>query len=347
MPTLKPTEVFFPFKFDYLLSPEGQRFSLLSGGDGRKSQSIDGQITLADADALGVSIEWNGKLRLTGLTLKSGLLESRRKRLEEISRNDFLDASYDEPLEFSEALADALRYQAEQMAVIEVLNAEREVARQAALAGEAEIDMGYISPVRVRYNSRDYEIPRDAELDALIAELKREAEERDAQAKAEREAEEEARRVEKVHRIAEWLAQRGTENQRERFAAGLFPEREALTAIEEDAFARLAGLDRFERITPNEVRETCVDGCRCYYGDDCRVTCKSEDLDTVSAEEWDQIRRIKALLPQVTITPRLHSCVCDSEECDTSKGEGVIERKGIYVKLQYGVFTFVREYAME
>ena len=58
------------------------------------------------------------------------------------------------------------------------------------------------------------------------------------------------------------------------------------------------------------------------------------------------IRQLQKLLPSATITLQSHAGWCKDHSCNRSAGQGTVTRKGVYVKLQVGAFTFNREYAV-
>jgi hypothetical protein len=160
-----------------------------------------------------------------------------------------------------------------------------------------------------------------------------------------RKAEDERREAEKQKQIADWVARHGDENQKERFAAGMFPRDEAVAAIKEQAFAPLKEFPEYERIKNGEVRAVCDENCLCAQGYDerCGITCETVDDVPATARQWEQIKRMKALLPAATYTIRKHRCECDDPDCKT----GIVERFSIYVKLQVGAFVFNRNYEVE
>lgn len=346
----KPTEVFFQFAFTYKLTKAGLRESLLQGGDGREAQRVTSQISLADAEALGIDLSGYGGLKSSEMEIRTAELRYPNSSVwGNVDVINFLPAYYDAPQEFQDLLADALRYHAERQIVFDGLKTEWEAIKQAALAGEAEFSAYSSGAIQIARGSKVFKFDGDPELNALVAERDRQRKEAEAKARTEREAEDSARKKAKVNQIAAWVAVHGSDSQRERFVAGLFPESEAIEVIEADAFAPLSSFAFYERIASGEVIETCSERCRCASGYDeetCSIKCESNNVETVTDAEWRQIKRIVALLPEASVTLKLHCCQCDDNDCDHDVGEGVIERKGLYVKLQVGAFTFNREYAV-
>lgn len=327
-----PKEIFFPFTFGYQLTQKGQRAHLLSGGDGKTFQYVKGEISLADAEALGLHFS-DGRL-----SADRGSLRTATRRYGRGS--EFVEKRFDAPLSFAEALAEALTTRQAQLAVIAQENAEMEAAKQAALAGTATVSRpwGSNTGAVVRVGETEFRFSDDKDLEALLAQRRREVQERAAAAEAERQAENERRQAAKEAQITQWVAEYGTQNQQERYAAGLLPAREIDQAMEARAFAPAADLVAFRRIEADDI--THDDGCASEWNDDAwEMKCASEDAETCTAEEFEALKRVRALFPEGTATIKRHTCSC-------SKCDGTAERSGIYVKLTVGAFTFNREFAL-
>ena len=134
--------------------------------------------------------------------------------------------------------------------------------------------------------------------------------------------------------LMEWIQQHGTENQRQRLAAGLLPWKEAYEEAEESFFAALAEFNRYARFEPQEV-------CRCMNPDmeTCEVKFQSVDASELTAEEWEQFAKIKATVPNAQFQVREHRAQC------VSTTEPVVKR-GVIVKFTLGNLTFKREFAV-
>lgn len=340
----KPSEVFFPFRFKYQLSEAGLRASLLTGGDGKRYQEVEGRISLADADALGIGLNGNGGLDKGYLEILSADLRyPSSATFSGLSSQSFIPAVYDQPRRFDDLLIEAVELRGKRLAVVEALKEEREEIRRAVLSGSIEHN-----GMRVRVGEKVFDFDNDPEVRALYEERKRIRLEEEEKARAERLAEDELRRAAKREQIAAWISNQGTESQKERYAAGLFPEEEAIKAMEEEAFAVISNqFEPYMRITESDVRATCSIECGCHSGyANCSISCESEILESVTDDEWRQIKLISRLKPDAALVAlKLHVCNCDDSECDSE--EGFVQRKSLYVKLQVGAFIFNRDYAVE
>jgi hypothetical protein len=146
-------------------------------------------------------------------------------------------------------------------------------------------------------------------------------------------AEKEAADARRAAQLSAWVAKHGTENQRARALEGLLPEDEIIDAIRAVAYAPLDALPRYEKIKRTDFCE-----CDGEYQTP-NVDFDVEDADDVSADEYDQICKIRALMPRAAVTLRRHS-----GGCETCKNEMTLA--GIMVRLTVGEFSLSREYAV-
>ncbi|MDE2019813.1 MAG: hypothetical protein KGJ13_05725, partial [Patescibacteria group bacterium] len=171
MTTLKqPTEVFFNFKVDYLLSQKGQRAHLLAGGDGKRQQSVSGQISLAATDKLGIKF-YDGRLERDMMDIYTDKWKG----------PGFALAEYDAPLAFEVALAEILACREKQNAFLAAEAAAKAAAKSAALAAcgigtIVERSRTYNDRIEVKHGGRTFMFDFDPELSALLAAQKRERE---------------------------------------------------------------------------------------------------------------------------------------------------------------------------
>jgi hypothetical protein len=147
-------------------------------------------------------------------------------------------------------------------------------------------------------------------------------------------AEMERRDAEKIEcrkiQIDTWVAERGTDNQRGRHALGLLPEDEILDAIRSEAFAPLDEFARYKKLEADDLRhEDC-------YG---TVGFAVDDATEISADQWDMMAKIRALVPSATLTAREH--IADCKDCDATE-----TRYSLRVAITMGEFDFTREYAL-
>lgn len=348
--TVKATEITFPFSITYYLNAAGREASLLQGGDGREEQKITGQITLEQAKRTGRVITEQGGISDPGFDFRYGSTKLEYSHLNpaESSKWDYEKRYYDQPQTFESLWQDYVELFDARQALISEAKAERErLAAEFLADAQARAEFNYNGaaallkgkwthsfagkhPVLAEANKR-----KEAD-----AQKRREQAER---AKAEREAEEAERQAAKERQIAEWVAAHGNENQKERFAAGLFPADEAVRAIKEAAFAPLSEFPEYERITNKEVRADCDENCRCNQGYGvCEINCTTADNVPATAIQWEQIKKMRALLPEAEFALRRHDCECDDDDCE----DAGIRRHSIYVKIQVGGFTFNRNYAV-
>lgn len=179
-------------------------------------------------------------------------------------------------------------------------------------------------------------IPKlQAELDAKIAEEKENKEA--AKKMMEQEEKEKSERLNL--QLSQWVAEKGTDNQKARFAEGFLPQKEIIDAIRNEAFAPLDGFPRYERITVEEVQETCSED---YYGDRHEVTFINSEKDKLTAQEFDRLQEMRRLMPEATIYVREHEGVCRDDDCD-----GRLFRNSYHVTMKIGELNLTREYGDE
>jgi hypothetical protein len=131
--------------------------------------------------------------------------------------------------------------------------------------------------------------------------------------------------------LGEWIQTYGTDNQRQRLAAGLLPWKEAFDEAEESFFMGLADLPLYERFDSSAV-------CRCF-DEPCEPKFSSFDAVELTAQEWDQFEKVKAAARDAQFQLREHRAQCESEDEPTV-------RRGVIVKYTYGTITFKRQYAL-
>lgn len=331
----------FNLTITYSLSQEGQIASLRAGGDGKKAQAATGVVSLDDALALGLQVSHDGA-SLTPNPLM--LQESGEPTNSSISM--WKSLYFDEPRTFDQLLAKAKEIQIERERLLKE-EADRKAAEKAETQRKREsIARKFLADPGARGKREGgyfyFESERFTQGEVYDEMERRAQADKDAVAREEREREEA-----KTAYIAQWVREHGTDNQRERLEANLLPRSEILAIIKGRVFAALDDkFSRYEKITAGQVRETCSDACACEreYEEACEVTFDSGDQAEAAPHEWDQIKQMRALLPDAQFTLRWHEGICDDGDCP--EGHGRIERHGIYVKLQVGPFTFNREYAV-
>lgn len=135
--------------------------------------------------------------------------------------------------------------------------------------------------------------------------------------------------------LAEWTAEHGTDNQRQRLAAGLLPWKEVYEAAEEHLYAPLSTFPLYRRFQVEQV-------CHCLEAGAekaCKVKFQSVDAVELTADEWDRYSKIRAGVPNANFQLREHRAECQI-------GFGPEMRRGVIVKMSLGKLTFKREFAL-
>jgi hypothetical protein len=193
--------------------------------------------------------------------------------------------------------------------------------------------------------------PLQGRADALLARLAKvgevraeRAEEARKAAAAKEAAEREAAAAERKAAIDAWLEAKGTENQKARRAAGMFPEEEAVMAMEDEAFAAVpTGFVRFEKITVDDCRAAAPLLAERFDGDVVgpQVCVLVKDAETATAAQWTALEKLRAALPGAEIRLRVHRAGLT----DDLRSDDVF-RWSALVKVKAGPFVHVRAYAM-
>lgn len=144
--------------------------------------------------------------------------------------------------------------------------------------------------------------------------------------------EEENKKQRRNEQIKNWVETHGTQNQQERYAAGLLPEDEAINGLRDLAFAPLGKLPKYQKIDADCLRHH----DECEFGD---VKFDIYDSAEASETQWETIKSIRAALPTATVTLREHCAKCD--ECFSE-----LYRYSLKIEITDGEFNFSREYAI-
>ena len=366
----------FDLTLKYNLDEEGRIKSLQTGGDGKQSQSVKGQITLSqflrDFKPFGFKLGEDGRPeKPDGSTLYDFTIETAKlayhKNAEELARPTsnpekpyWYDRTYSAPQTFDSLLKDWLdtRQQQQQIIVqaleIRKANNERKAQEEAEKVVKRQVEINalvnefFTDPsARISFIASDYVSTLRGgwavkEGHPRYAEYRAEAIRRNEADDAAKKVEDETRVKAKASQIAAWVAEFGDENQRERWGAGLLPEAEAVDAIEALAFDPIGAFETYERIKRNDVRAKCDGNCACASDyRSCEVEFESKDSTKATAEQWEKMKAIRSLLPAAIVTLREHSGVCQDDDCKT----GSLTRYSLLVKLTVGAFTFTRSLA--
>lgn len=338
----------------YLLSEEGRKASLLTGGDGRAVQQLTVQVPtnrlhLVSVDADGVArLKLRPRYQLDG---QQGIVR--------------IDAppTYDAPPETEDLFREAARnhqleraYQTERHAA-KVKRREADCERraqvaQAFLSDPTQRALVHPAPTpkrcfvamalgRLVFDASTDEAPaRDVPLEAhrrFRADLRARREQNQQQRAAQLALHEEKKRV-----IAEWIATHGTPEQQARQAAGMLPMDEAIEAMADQAFTSLGDrlryvLDGLARLQAR-VREYSQHADVVITRDDLIVT--SANAEKMTAAQWALVNEFHALVPEATVTLRVHKL---SWKRDMQIGLAPVF--GVLVTHRVGPFTLRREYA--
>jgi hypothetical protein len=302
----------------YELSEAGRKALLLGGGDGRAVQHVEIQVPANRLHLVAV----NGK-GIARLKLRPRFELNREQRIVQIDASPI----FDEP-PTNEVL---LRLAARNHQLERAFRAERTVNRakqsEAEQSRNAEAALAFLrdhtqraaawpspNPSRCYINTALGQIrfdvttddpqARDVVREALRrfrADLKAHAERR-ASAQAEYKGRHEARKL----AVANWIAERGTADQKARHAAGLLPIREVVEAMTDQAFQALAaypvyasdGLDHLQRHT------------RHWTGNPDLVIPPGEFLNfgglahAATPTQWARLQEFQAAVPDAEV--RLH-----------------------------------------
>jgi len=148
---------------------------------------------------------------------------------------------------------------------------------------------------------------------------------------------------EKKRVIAEWIAAQGTPDQHGRQADGVLPMDEAVEAMTDQAFGALANHPRYvhdgiaqlqdylrQKPELREVRVTRQD-----------LVVISANANQATAGQWAAVKRVQALLPDATVTLRVHKIAWKQDP-----QVALPPVFGILVTQRIDPFTFRREYAV-
>lgn len=153
----------------------------------------------------------------------------------------------------------------------------------------------------------------------------------------------EEKNLRKKTQITAWVEAKGTDNQKKRLSVNLLPDDEIIDLIRSEAFEPLASFPRYEKLTATDI------DCSCGYYDDKKAVFDVEDATTATAEQFDLMEEIKALIPSADLTLRVHTGYCDRCNDDDnidSDGIGQVNKYSVKVGIAVGEFYFTREYAV-
>jgi hypothetical protein len=335
----------------YLLSEEGRKASLLTGGDGKAVQQFTLQIPANRLHLVGVDPNGVARLKLRP-----------RFQLDGEQRVVRIDASpvYDAPPDVDELFREAARnHQLERAYVTErqaakLKRREADQDRRAAVAKTFLTDLTQRAvmhppptPKRCVVIATDGRIVFDANTDSAPArDVPPEAHRRfRADLRARRERNLEGRAAQLAHHeqkkqfAAEWIAAHGTTEQRARQAAGVLPIEEVIEAMADDAFARSRYVyDGFARLQAH-IRQAGPHANAVVTRDE--LTVRSANVEKMTTAQWALVQKCQALVPEATVIMRTHQLTWKRD----SRVPAVVQF-GLLVTKKAGPFSLRREYAV-
>jgi len=340
----------------YLLSEEGRKSSLLTGGDGREVQQLAIDVPANRLHL--VSVDSNGVARLK---LRP------RYQIDETQRVLRIDAAptYDVPPTIDDLFRDAARNHQLERTYETQLREAKTKRRETQRDRKAQLAQAFVDDPTQRAIVHPPPTPRscflateqgrvlfDAKTDPVPArDVPREAHRRfrsDLRAMKEQNLQQRAAQLalheEKKRFIADWMAAHGTPDQQARQAAGVLPMEEAIEAITDEAFAVLAARphyqhDGHERLQAH-VRRLPEHRDVVISRNDLLVT--SADAKAMTAPQWAAVQDLQVSLPEATVTLRAHKVAWKRDPKNA-----LPPIFGVLVTQRVGPFTLRREYQAE
>lgn len=371
----------------YGLTERGRKAALLAGGQATETVTVRGEATLTPEDVERLVIRPDGTTYARQCTKSVGWGEHGAHVYAEVAPSTrgyilALDTYHATPAELLPALgeewqrrqaeiAQQVAEAAERKRQQEEQEAERRAKRLAAAApvlaawradetsmdvresysrGEIVVDSAGGERVTIRPTDGLSDYP------GILAEARRRAALTEARVARERQEEEDrkaAAALAKLEHLRDWIRDSGTDDMRERQAAGaaraagkpeseegyrllclgLVPQAEVMDAIKAQIFAAFGPDLEFRKLRCSELDHASeCDGRECSYD--------SEEALDVPPDVWAAMKRLRAIAPTgAELEARLHTATCD--EC-----EATATRYGVLVRLQSGPLTFHREFSI-
>jgi hypothetical protein len=306
----------------YLLSEQGRRESLKSGGNGCRQQEVVGTLpNNAELDAFTVDNDGQAHFDLTKIDgldpdFNSDILPPPEK-------GQWADDTivWDIVPSFDDLLRVIRNIKAENDGMQAAYDEHREELQRAAEAFYANpkaraqnISKGYVQIGDKSFYGEEW--------NALVNEARKRVD-----------ADSEALKQRNRATLAQWIGQNGTENQRQRVAAGLLPWQEAYNSAEDYLYRPLNGFALYEKWKDEEVK------CVCFSDFSCDRKYQSVDATELTSDEWDSLTAIKAKVPGAEFQLREHRAQCQS-------ATETLIRRGVIVKFKLGELGFKREFLL-
>jgi hypothetical protein len=306
-------------QISYLLSDKGRKDSLRQGGDGKLVQRVTGRINEADVDAFDIDDDGNLSFDLTPTTIEFACA---------FNVPDILPAHKAEFTKEFRIVWNVVPAWDDLVEIVKRFKSEfdiQDAAFQESEKRKAQITTAFLADPKARATKLLRTMVQIdgawfSEGEAAYDEARRRfADDQDALKQANRAT------------LHDWITVHGSDNQRQRAWAGLLPWKEAAETAESYLFRPLDEFPLYKRF---EVSEVC--GC---FPETCELKFTTIDAEELTAEEWEQLTRIKSVVPAAQFQLREHRA-----QCETVK-EPVI-RRGVIVKFTLGRLPFRREYAL-
>jgi len=340
----------------YLLSEEGRKTSLLTGGDGREVQQLAIDVPANRLHLVGVDANGIARLKLRP-----------RYQLDDNQRVVRLETAptYDVPPTIDDLFRDAARNHQLERTYETQLREAKTKRRDAQRDRKAQLAQAFVDDPTQRAIVHPPPTPRscflateqgrvlfDAKADPVPArDVPREAHRRfraDLRAMREQNLQQRAAQLalheEKKRFIAEWMVAHGTPDQQARQAASVLPMEEAIEAITDGAFAVLADRPRYQHDGPERlqahVRRLPKHQDVVISRNDLLVT--SADGKAMTAAQWAAVQDVQRSLPEATVTLRAHKVAWKRDP-----KIALAPIFGVLVSQRVGPFTLRREYLGE
>lgn len=339
----------------YLLSEEGRKASLLAGGDGRSRQELTVHVPTSRLHLVNVNLEGVARLKLRPRYELDA--EQRVRRVDETP-------TYDVPPAIDDLFRDAARnhqlertYEVERRAVKErrreADRERRDKVAQMFLTDQTQRALAHPvpTPKRCYIGTETGRILFDMGTDVGSArEVPPEAHRRfraDLRARRDRNLQDRAGQLalheEKKRVIADWIAAHGRADQKVRQAAGVLPMDEAIEAMTDQAFSKLAGRPQYVHNGADGLQAH-VNGFPEHTGaviTRADVVVASSDVSRMTAGQFAVVQEVKRLMPDATVTVRMHKIVWKRDP-----RVSLPPLFGVLVTQRVEPFTLRREYAV-
>ena len=303
---------------EYRLSETGRKVALLNGGDGRADQQMTLTLPATRLHLVRVSKDGVARLKLRPQYRLNG-----EQRIVRIKARPI----YDHPPTIDELLQDAARnHELEraffaQQTTAQVTRREansnwlEETARE-FLNDPAKRAIVHPSPTSRRCQvitsrgtvhfdvKRDFGLARQVPLEAFRR-YQNDLRIRNGQSAIQREHDQ-AVHSERQRLMREWVEAHGTVDQRERLAAGMFPDSEWINAVADSTFTPLAHLPIYDAIGPRFFEGF----LRQHPGFEAAVVTRSEFrvttrmLTTATPLQWELMRQVRSAIPNANVLLR-------------------------------------------